>query len=89
MMQGRQTGDVGGVQGAPVLEQQAHHGHGADGGGAVEGRLAARVLDAGGGAVGDERARGVEVVFRGGEVEGCLDGAGGQQPVLGSRGGMF
>lgn len=38
---------VGRVEGAPVLQQQAHHGRGADGRGAVEGVLAAAVADAG------------------------------------------
>lgn len=35
------------VQGAPVLQQQHHHGHGPDGCGAMDGVLAAAVTNAG------------------------------------------
>lgn len=39
------AGAVRGVQRAPVLEQQGHHGHGAHGSGAVDGVLATLVPD--------------------------------------------
>jgi hypothetical protein len=35
------------IQGAPVLQQEHHHGHGTDGRGAMDGVLAAAVADAG------------------------------------------
>lgn len=46
VVQGREALAVGGVEGAAVPEQQRRHGHGADGGGAVDGVLAAAVADA-------------------------------------------
>lgn len=65
---------VGGVQRALVLQEQADHGHGAHGGGAVEGVLAAPVADPGrrrGGVV-EETPGDVEVVLGGDEVDDRL-----------------
>lgn len=65
---------VGRVEGALVLQQQAHHGRRADGRGAVEGVLAAAVADARGRGrlVGEEPAGDVEVVLGGYEVNDGL-----------------
>lgn len=68
MVQCRQTGHVGRVQRAPIVQQQFYHGHRADGCGAVERQLPVFVLDAGGRSVGDELTRGFEGVFGGAEV---------------------
>ena len=46
VMQRRVPGQVGRVQGAPVLDQQIHHGHGTHRRGPVQGVLAALVADA-------------------------------------------
>lgn len=74
MMQGGPPIAVGRVQRALVLDQQVHHGHGAHGGGAVEGVLASFVADAGGCrgvlvGVGEELTGYVEIVFGGYEVD--------------------
>lgn len=65
---------VGRVQRALVLQQEVHHGHGADGRGAVEGVLAAPVPHAGRrrGLVREEPAGDVEVVLGGDEVDDGL-----------------
>jgi len=63
---------VGGVKGAHVAEEQGDDGVCADGGGAVDGVLAAGVADAGGGLVLDEEAGDVEVLLGGDEVKGGL-----------------
>ena len=74
VVQGRVAFVVGGVERAPVLEQQRDHGGGADGRGTVDGVLAAAVADAcrRRGLVVDEEAGDVEVSLGGDEVEGAL-----------------
>lgn len=76
MMKRREALAVGRVEGAPVAQEERHHGHGADGGGAVDGVLAAAVADAGRcrRVGGEEEAGDVEVLFGGDEVEGGLEG---------------
>lgn len=66
---------VGGVQRAPALEQQADHGDGSYGCGAMYGILAAAVSHAcRGRRVGglEQDARHVQVLLGGDEVKGCL-----------------
>jgi len=65
---------VGPVDGAAVLEQQAHERHAAHGGGAVQRQGAAAVLDARGGAVREELPREREVGLGGAEVQRGLAG---------------
>lgn len=75
VMQRRLAVGVGCVERALGADEQGDHGHGADGGGAVQRVLAALVADAGrggGGGVGEEEAREVEVVLGGDEVEDGL-----------------
>lgn len=59
---------VGAVDGAAVLEQQAHERHAAHGGRAVQRQRAASVLDARRGAVGKQLPREREVGFGGAEM---------------------
>lgn len=74
MMQGRLPVGVCRVEGALLGHQEVDHGYGADGGGSVQGVLAALVAYAGGGRglVGKEEAGDVDVVFGGDEVEDSL-----------------
>lgn len=75
VMQRRLPGAVGGVERALArLEQQVDHGRGADGGGAVDGVLAAAVAHAGRGrgVMVQQLARHVHVVLGRDEVEGRL-----------------
>ena len=57
-----------------LLQQQLNERDRADRCGAVDGILASLVLDARGGLGGEELADDGDVLFRGGEVEGCLFG---------------
>lgn len=84
MVQRCLAGAVGRVERAAVLDEQVEHGHGADGGGAVQRVLAALVADArrGGGRVLFEQPAGeVEVGLGREEVQGCL-GSGGSERGL-------
>lgn len=74
MVQSRLSVGVCGVEWALLGYQEVDHGYGADGGGSVQGVLAALVAYAGGGGglVGKEEAGGVDVVFGGDEVEDSL-----------------
>jgi len=79
MMQRRQPIHIRRINRTPVLQQQLHDWHAPHCCGAVQRRLPALVPDAGGGLGCDQSAADVEVVLRGGEVEG--GGAGGGREV--------
>ena len=72
VVQGRETLVVGGVEGAPVAQQQGDNGVGANGGGAVDGILAAAVPDTGRGLVFNEEAGHIKVLLGGDKVKGSL-----------------
>ena len=76
VMQRRVPGQVGRVQGAPVLDQQIHHRHGTHRRGPVQGVLAAFVADArrGGRLLLEQLLGDFEVVLGGYEVEDRLPG---------------
>lgn len=65
---------VGGVQGAPVLEKEEHHGRGTGGGGAMDGVLTTTVADASGcwRFAFDEKTGDIQVLLGSHEVEGSL-----------------
>ena len=72
MMQSRQTRHISSINRTLILQQQLYHRHGTNSSCPVERELPSFVFYASGGFVGDEFAGCFEVVFRGGEVEGCL-----------------
>ena len=72
MMQSRQTRHISSIKRTLILQQEIYHRHGTNSSCPVERELASLVFYACGGFVGDEFAGGFEIVFRGGEVEGCL-----------------
>ena len=72
MMQSRQTRHISSIKRTLVLQQEIYHRHGTNSSCSMERELPSLVFYASGCFVGDEFAGGFEVVFRGGEVEGCL-----------------
>ena len=72
MMQSRQTRHISSIKRTLILQQKIYHRHGTNSSCPVKRELPSLVFYASGGFMGDEFAGGFEVVFRGGEVEGCL-----------------
>ena len=72
MMQSRQARHISCIKRTLILQQEIHHRHGTNSSCPMERDLAPFVFNASGCFVRDEFAGCFEVVFRGGDVEGCL-----------------